>query len=136
MYKFLINIIILFMGSFIALTYARADQEAVQGRVASIDRSAGTLSLTLFQAGHHGSKEKEKHRGHKGWDRHRYEDRILSVIFVPDTLPDFVVKGSLVRIRGEWDREMNDRFRILEILPFRGTANDPTGVRERLMHHH
>ncbi|MCG8633244.1 MAG: hypothetical protein MI863_05415 [Desulfobacterales bacterium] len=119
------------------LSGVRADQHDFSGRVVSIDRDLGTMTLILFRAGHHGShgRDGEKNSGH-GMHRGAAGGRTMKVVFHGNTLPGFVKKGEMVRIKGGFSGETPGEFRVDELLPFKGAENDPTGVRQRLMKHH
>ena len=121
MKKILITAVIL--SACLFFSQAWAVQGFISGRVVRADNSAGTMEVALFRAGHH--------------SHHHSPRQILAVVFPPGTLPDFVKKDRMVRMKGRFSQSARgQRFRALAFYPFAGTDNDPTGVRKRLLRHH
>lgn len=104
----------LFVLSFLALLLGAlptsAAMETLLGRIVSMDRQEGTMSLSLFG-----------------------EDPPLTVHFSREELPEFFKEGQMVRVWGAFDAMKNGFFQATSIQTCRsGQGNDPTGVRERI----
>ncbi len=117
-----------------SLSGAMADQDDFSGQITFLDENLGTMTLALFRAGHHGRHdrgEKKESGGHMD----PVERDTIKVVFDVNSLPDFVKKGEIIRIKGFFSQE-NGQFQAREFFPFKGPKNDPTGVRQRLLKHH
>ncbi len=132
--KIIIGVLVLVC---LPLSWVLADQNEFSGRVVSLDKGLGTMTLALFRAGHHGSHDGgEKMASRHGRHKSTAKCDTMDVVFDVNNLPGFVKKEDMIRIKGSFLKELPGQFQADEFFPFKGKGNDPTGVRQRLLKHH
>ncbi len=103
-------------------------EDAVDGRIVSLDLEKGQIILTLIDRPDLSAKVKKNNPLATPTEKHDKKGQTpqLSVFISQSHLPCRAVPGALVRIWGDYDQKTG-RFTANKIFPL-----DPTGVRRRL----
>ena len=102
------------------LVFDASAEDLFLGRVLSVDRETGKLSVALMDGEEH--PENSENAG-----------KSIVVTIPADRLPKNLLPGNVIRIWGAMSRETGAlNATQLHALGNRGYGNDPTGVRRRL----
>ena len=101
------------------LVFDASAEDLFLGRVLSVDRQTGELSVALMDGGEHPESENA--------------GKSIAVTIPADRLPKNLLPGNVIRIWGAMSRETGTlNATQLHALGNSGYGNDPTGVRRRL----
>jgi hypothetical protein len=111
------------------IPFAHAQQDIVVGRVVSMDREEGTITIHVLDASTWVPEGAEEAQGSASKEK----DQEITVSVDQDRMPREIGPQTIVRIWGEFS-QTDGNFRAGEVLVqwSGGTGSDPTGVRRRL----